>query len=121
MVEAAIVGRDVVRVEEESFLYYKSCQISSIALASPGMESNIRLLKLVTGVDTSTRPARRLGRPGKTVNSSSRSAAAPPKRSAFCLSTAIVAQLWEETRHDEHGRHRGALVVSWRLGGPLPF
>lgn len=80
---------------------------------------NIRLLKLVTGVDTSTRPARRLGRPGKTVNSSNLSAAAPPKRSALCLSTAIFAQLWKETRHGEHVEHRGALLVFWRLGGPL--
>lgn len=92
MVEAAIVGRHVVGVEEEAFLYCNLCQTSVVPSQSE-VVYNIRLLKLVTGVDTSTRPARRLGSPGKTVNSKSRSAAAPPKRSAFCLSTAMFAVL----------------------------
>jgi hypothetical protein len=39
-------------------------------------------LKLVTGVDSSTRPASRPGRAGKTVDSDRRRAAAAPKSSA---------------------------------------
>lgn len=49
----------------------------------------IHLLKLVTGVDTSTRPVRRSGRPGNTRTSRIRTTAAPPSNTAFLLSTAI--------------------------------
>jgi hypothetical protein len=48
-------------------------------------------LKLVTGVDTSTRPPRRAGRAGKTVNSSSLAAAAAPYRRSFCWIADIFA------------------------------
>ena len=48
-------------------------------------------MKLVTGVDISTRPVRRFGKDGKAVNNSNRTAAAAPKRRAFCLSTAIMS------------------------------
>ena len=44
--------------------------------------STVHLLKLVTGVDISTRPVNRLGRPGKAVNNSRRRAAATTKRPA---------------------------------------
>jgi len=51
----------------------------------------IHLLKLVTGVDTSTRPARRSGRAGKTVKRSRRTAAAAAKSSILrCVSMAMV-------------------------------
>jgi len=43
-------------------------------------------LKLVTGVDISTRPVRRSGRLGKVVKSRIRTAAAAPNRAAFRLS-----------------------------------
>ena len=59
---------------------------------------DVRLLKLDTGVDSSTRPARRLGRAGKALKSSRRRAAAAAKRAAVRLeSRAIVvtdAQTW---------------------------
>lgn len=48
---------------------------------------DIRLLKLDTGVDSSTRPARRLGRVGKALKSSNRRAAAAAKRAADRLSS----------------------------------
>jgi len=44
----------------------------------------IHLLKLVTGVDISTRPVRRFGKDGNAVKRSSLTAAAAPKRRAFC-------------------------------------
>jgi hypothetical protein len=56
---------------------------------------HIHLLKLVTGVETSTRPARSSGKAGKTVNRRSRTAAAAPKSSAFCcVSMAISARCY---------------------------
>jgi len=54
----------------------------------PGKCLYIRRLKLVTGVDISTRPVRTVGKDGKAVNKSSRIPAADAKRSAFCLSIA---------------------------------
>lgn len=53
-------------------------------------KNNKRLLKLVTGVEISTRPVKRSGNEGKLVNRSSLSAAAAPKSRAFRRSIAIV-------------------------------
>jgi hypothetical protein len=47
-------------------------------------------LKPVTGVDSSTRPLRRLGRPGKAHGSSSRTAAADPKSTWSYVEVDIV-------------------------------
>ena len=47
-------------------------------------------MKLVTGVDISTRAVRRSGRPGKPVKSSRRTAAAAANIVAFLLSIFIV-------------------------------
>ena len=52
-----------------------------------------RRLKLVTGVDISTRPVRRSGREGNAKNRSSLRAVAEPKRSAFRRSMTIMRQL----------------------------
>lgn len=49
----------------------------------------IHLLKLVTGVEISTRPVSKSGSPGNEVNSKSRKAAAAPNRAAFRRSTLI--------------------------------
>ena len=51
---------------------------------------NLHLLKLVTGVDISTRPVSSSGNPEKAVKRRSRKAAAPPKRAAFLLLISIV-------------------------------
>jgi hypothetical protein len=51
----------------------------------------VRRLKLVTGVDISTRPVRRFGKDGNVVNRSSLTAAAAPKRSTFCWSLAMIS------------------------------
>jgi len=115
-----------VGVEKEPFLYYESSQLVAISLVfiffSSGGRWYLHLLKHVTGVDTSTRPARRVGRPGKTVDSSIRRAAAPPYRSAFCWSTGIFVVLCGSTRHDGQVQRRGALAVLGRGGGgPLLF
>jgi hypothetical protein len=102
VVEPAIVGGDIVGVEKEALLYCRKVRILlyCISLVSNGNGCDIHLLKLVTGVDTSTRPARRLGRPGKTVNSRSRSAAAAPYSRTSCESTGIFVVLWGRTRHE---------------------
>jgi hypothetical protein len=47
-------------------------------------------LKLVTGVDISTRAVNRSGRPGKEVKRRSRTAAAEANNVAFLLSISIV-------------------------------
>jgi hypothetical protein len=77
VVYAAIIRRDIVGVEKDAFLYYPSMSIDFDVFWK-----YIHLLKLVTGVDTSTRPDSRSGRVGKTVDSSNRTAAAAPKRSS---------------------------------------
>jgi hypothetical protein len=79
VVYAAVVRRYIVRVEKDAFLYCKHLACEHKYLK----EEMVRLLKLVTGVDTSTRPERRSGSAGKTVNRSSLTAAAAPKRSNF--------------------------------------
>ena len=79
MVYAAVVGRDIMGVEEDALLHY---HVSVIVYTLH--VGYIHLLKLVTGVDTSTRPARRSGSAGKTVKRSKRTAAAAPKSSSFC-------------------------------------
>jgi hypothetical protein len=53
----------------------------------------LHLLKLVTGVDISTRPVSKSGRLGKKVIKSRRTAAAAPKRAAFRLSISISQNL----------------------------
>lgn len=69
--------------------------------------TDVRLLKLVTGVDTSTRPASRSGRAGKRVKSSMRAAAAAAKSSSLCwrsmamscsyaCSLAAVVVFWQD-------------------------
>jgi len=52
------------------------------------LRANSHLLKLVTGVDTSTRPVNKSGRPGE-AKRRSRTAAAAPNRLAFPLSKFI--------------------------------
>jgi hypothetical protein len=49
-----------------------------------------RLLKLVTGVDTSTRPVSKSGREGNKSRSKSRRARAPPNTAAFLRSTGML-------------------------------
>jgi hypothetical protein len=68
-----------------------------------------RLLKLVTGVDTSTRPVRRSGRAGKTVDSDRRTAAAAPKSSSFCWKD-MAALVLLNMQHRGHGELQWA---SW--------
>jgi hypothetical protein len=54
----------------------------------------LHLLKLVTGVEISTRAVIKSGRPGKPVKRRSRMAAAAPKRTAFLLSILIVGDVF---------------------------
>lgn len=56
--------------------------------------SNLHLLKLVTGVEISTRAIIKSGRPGKPVKRSSRTAAAVPNRAAFLLSIFMVGSVF---------------------------
>jgi len=52
--------------------------------------ANLHLLKLVTGVEISTRAVKRSGSPGNEVKRRSLTAAAAPKITAFLLSTFIL-------------------------------
>lgn len=81
MVYAAVVRRDIVGVEKDALLYFETLDHGFVSI----VQSCIHLLKLVTGVDTSTRPESRSGRVGKTAGSARRTAAAAPKRSSFWL------------------------------------
>lgn len=61
----------------------------------------IRRLKLDTGVDNSTRPARRDGKEGKAVNRSKRTAAAAVNRRELCWSRPMVVN---QQQHDASTR-----------------
>lgn len=56
-----------------------------------GIMENLHLLKLVTGVEISTRPVRTGGKEGNAVNNSRRIATAEPNNRAFCLSMTGIA------------------------------
>jgi hypothetical protein len=69
------------------------------------------LLKLVTGVDISTRAVNSSGRPGNEVKRRSRTAAAAPNSVAFLLSMLILKL--------ETDLFRIAAVQKWKLGTDL--
>jgi hypothetical protein len=86
VVNSAIVWGDVVIVEKQSFLYYSNVSLETI----PRGWLFLHLLKLVTGVDISTRAVNKSGKPGKEVKRRRRTAAAAPNKAAFLLSTFII-------------------------------
>ena len=88
MVDTAVVGGDIMIIEEEPFLYCKT-----LALLVVLALQIIRLLKLVIGVDISTRPVNKPGSPGNEVNRSRRAAAAAPNSAALLLSMSIMGHL----------------------------
>ena len=59
---------------------------------------SLHLLKLVTGVDISTRAVNKSGRPGKEVKRRSRTAAAEANRVTFLRSTSIVLCVIQKTK-----------------------
>jgi len=83
VVNSSIVGGNIMVVQKESLLYYL---VSALTLKPK--PANSHLLKLVTGVETSTRPVNKSGRPGD-VKRSSRTAAAAANNVAFLLSMLI--------------------------------
>lgn len=88
MKDAAIIGRNVSSVQKETLLYCHDQNVSEIAQIYS--VEYVRLLKLLTGVETSTRPVKRSGRVGNVVESSIRRAIAAPKAQSFLLSTGIL-------------------------------
>lgn len=84
---ATVVGRDIVGVEVEALLDCMGWSVGRPRRHRRGRVwlVDIRLLKLDTGVDSSTRPARRSGSNGKAWNRSRRTAAAAAKRAARLL------------------------------------
>jgi hypothetical protein len=83
VVNPAIVRRDVVLVEKKALLY---CTFLLVIPPRTNSFYHLRLLKLVTGVDISTRAVNKSGRPGNAVNSKRRTAAAAPNTATFLLS-----------------------------------
>ena len=91
VVYATIVGGDIVGVEKEAFLYCWLRQLRELPRPEfTEVELRVRLLKLVTGVEISTRPPRSSGSEGKAVKSNSLRAAAAAKREAFRRSIAMI-------------------------------
>lgn len=87
-------------VEKDAFLYCGMLDHCSMQI----VWGHIHLLKLVTGVDTSTRPERRSGRAGKTAGSARRTAAAAPKRSNFWLTDMANPILsWHQSHDGRNG------------------
>ena len=73
MKDTTIVGRNIVGIEEKTFLHL--AEVSEEIFVK---RISSHLLKLVTGVDISTLPVNRSGREGKAKNKSSLTAAAEP-------------------------------------------
>ena len=102
--DTTIVWRDVVSIEEKTLLYWFKVNMRIHAI----FREHIRLLKLVTGVDISTRPARRFGRAGKVKNRNKRRIVAEIYRRAFRLSMTISKTEKRATayRRRQQGRTR---------------
>ena len=75
MEDATVVGRHIVIVQKQTFLHWKKSQPAAIGWRIA--ESNLHLLKLVTGVEISTRDVNKSGRLGKATKSNNRKSAAP--------------------------------------------
>jgi hypothetical protein len=110
VVNAAVVRRDIVGVEKDAFLHCAKLAFRIVYIVAVC----VHLLKLVTGVDTSTRPESRSGRAGKNVDSDNRSAAAAPKRSSFSC-----ADMMQQSSMRRHGGLNG-FVELVEHAGPLP-
>lgn len=110
MVNPSIVGGDVAVIKEQTLLHYHKSAFKS---SSKGIR-RLHLLKLVTGVEISTRAVIKSGRPGKPVKRRSRTAAAVLKRTAFLLSILIVGDMiW--------AKERGSIAIWVCQAMPLNF
>lgn len=119
VVDAAVVRRDIVVVEKEAFLYCAGRDRLAQpphTTEAPEKRRHIQRLKLVTGVEISTRPVRSSGSPGKSVNSASRRMAAPAYSPAVLpkvtlppsISQVSIASAW-----------RGGRSLEVRVGGQV--
>lgn len=90
MVNASIIRPHIVIVEKEAFLYYerdiskgtssggnKTARGLGMIERNKGESCGLHRLKLVTGVDISTRPVNKSGSPGRPWKRSNRNKAAP--------------------------------------------
>lgn len=82
--DAAVVGRDIVRVEEDALLHCSIGQPRGSLGRATRSCLHVQRLKLVTGVATSTRPESSAGSAGKREKSSRRRAAAAANSSSLC-------------------------------------
>lgn len=73
--------------------------LSEFSLLPRNYILTLHLLKLVTGVDISTRPVNKSGRPGKEVKSKSRTAAAAPNMAPFLRSMFIMKVQCSKSRN----------------------
>lgn len=118
MVDAAVVGRDIVVVQKETFLYCKG----SVSKTKTQGADRLRRLKLVTGVEISTRPVSRSGSPGRSVKMANRRTAAPMYRPAVrpgvtlapSITQSAMAGTWEVKRSKSN--LRWMMDAGWRLG-----
>lgn len=92
MEDTSIVRGDVMCIEKEAFLYWSSV---SNGVSSARLVGSHRL-KLVTGVDISTRPVSRCGSEGNAKNSSSLRAAAVAYSRAFSFRRSITMIVEED-------------------------
>lgn len=88
MEHAAIVRGNIAGVHKQAFLHlsHKSAPQSQQGQCHPASQYSHRL-KLLTGVDTSTRPVNKSGSEGNRTQSSNRKTKAAPKTAAFLRST----------------------------------
>jgi hypothetical protein len=103
VVNSTVVRRDIMRVEEEPFLH---CLCVNRLLES--QQYILHRLKLVTGVEISTRPVNTSGRPGKQSIKIRRTAAAAQYSATFRLSTVMAME------GKSNDKNKGYAML-WRL------
>ena len=97
MVNSTIVRRDTVSVEVQAFLHCEKNE--HVSQVQPIGRLYVHLLKLVTGVESSTRLVRSAGKEGKTAKRRSRTSDAPVKRAMVCLSKLMAIESLLGTCH----------------------
>lgn len=92
VVDAAIVRPDIVVIEKETFLYCSRIEVSMLfrRCKKECELGGLHLLKLVTGVEISTRSVNKSGKPGDKEKRASRRRTAPRNTPAFSLDIIVI-------------------------------
>lgn len=114
MVDAPVVGGHIASVQKQSLLDCRQLELLSTTTQSNG---NSRLLKLLMGVEISTRPVNKSGSEGNRASRTSRKRRAAPNTAAFLRLADMVNSPWRVCSVGCRELRR------WPIGvhGPPPF